>query len=270
MTNCTFSALVAPHKQDFKLPLAIYKEFYRKEESSFNIGWSRIKRNIYIDIDELKLDEPDKCNCSGDQQCETDDCSNRCIFIECSPGNCSKDCKNQRIGKFQYLNNNEYSIKFNPRKGWSVHADIKLFKGEYLMEYTGEVISLRRFKQRQKEMKDKRNFYFLQFQNRIIDAFKKGSDARFVNHSCDPNTHTEVWTVENKKRLGLFASRDIEIGEELTYNYNYTADESYPCFCGSRNCTGIMGKKIEYSNVAQSSKANKTKSNRHEVTIPLI
>lgn len=236
-----FASLNVPEKQDFKLPVEIFKEFYRVVEPSYRKGWSRIKRNVYIDVNEAKNEEPSKCDCTG-KGCNDNTCVNRYVYVECHPTYCSKNCKNQRMRNFEYLSSNEYEIKFNKRKGWAVHATIPLIKGEYILEYTGEVISSEHFKHRRSEMANKKNFYFLQFQNKIIDAFNKGSDARFVNHSCNPNCQIEIWTVDNQKRIGLFAIKSIKEGEEITYNYNFMSDESYPCFCGSRCCSGIMGK----------------------------
>lgn len=58
-------------------------------------------------------------------------------------------------------------------------------------------------------------------QNMIIDA-TRGSIARFVNHSCEPNCRMEKWTVAGKPRMALFAGdQGIMTGEELTYDYNF-------------------------------------------------
>ena len=58
-------------------------------------------------------------------------------------------------------------------------------------------------------------------QNMIIDA-TRGSIARFVNHSCEPNCRMTKWTVSGKPRMALFAGdKGIMTGEELTYDYNF-------------------------------------------------
>ena len=54
----------------------------------------------------------------------------------------------------------------------------------------------------------------------IIDAYPKGNQSRFMNHSCDPNCDTQKWTVNGEIRVGLFANRDIEAGSDLVFNYN--------------------------------------------------
>lgn len=65
--------------------------------------------------------------------------------------------------------------------------------------------------------------------------------ARFLNHSCDANLGA-------RKRLNAYdfvARRDIELGEELTFDYETTEYElgvPFPCRCGSPLCrTDIKG-----------------------------
>lgn len=89
------------------------------------------------------------------------------------------------------------------------------------------------------------SYYLMLFdQNMIIDA-TRGSIARFVNHSCDPNCRMEKWTVNGKPRMALFAGhRGIMTGEELTYDYNfdpYSQKNVQECRCGAENCRGFLG-----------------------------
>lgn len=48
-------------------------------------------------------------------------------------------------------------------------------------------------------------------------------------------------------RIGLFALRDINSGEELTFNYNLECDGETrkPCLCGASNCSGFIGLKVQ-------------------------
>lgn len=84
-------------------------------------------------------------------------------------------------------------------------------------------------------------------QNMIIDATTRGSIARFVNHSCNPNCRMEKWTVEGRPRMALFAGeRGIMTGEELTYDYNfdpYSLKNVQECRCGETGCRGVLGPK---------------------------
>ena len=57
----------------------------------------------------------------------------------------------------------------------------------------------------------------------VIDANYKGNDARWINHSCDPNCEAVIEEDEDGDSRGdkvfIEALRDIKAGEELTYNY---------------------------------------------------
>ncbi len=228
---------------DFALPYDVFTEFYRIPSTDYKLGWIKIKRNIFIDYTLPILDENHECECMETEYCEDDSCINRCLYIECSPMNCTPHCKNQRMRHFEHLKEHEIDIRFNLRKGWSLHTLVACKRGEFLLEYTGEWISQKLFEERSKDLKTKSDFYFLQVKNdAIIDASFKGSEARFANHSCDPNCHIEIWTVDSEKRVGVFASRDIQPNEELSYNYNFDSLVNYSCFCGSQNCTGTLGK----------------------------
>ena len=80
----------------------------------------------------------------------------------------------------------------------------------------------------------------------VIDA-TKGSIARFVNHSCDPNCRIEKWTVAGKPRMALFAGeKGIMTGEELTYDYRFdpfSSKKMQECRCGAVSCRGVLGPK---------------------------
>ena len=83
-------------------------------------------------------------------------------------------------------------------------------------------------------------------QQMILDA-TRGSIARFINHSCEPNCKMIKWTVAGKPRMALFAGdRGIMTGEELTYDYNfnpYSVKNVQECRCGALSCRGFLGPK---------------------------
>ena len=67
---------------------------------------------------------------------------------------------------------------------------------------------------------------------------------RFLNHSCDPNCLWEWYDLPAKKgaaadrRVFVLAIHDIGIGEELTIDYGWPADNAIPCRCHAPNCRG--------------------------------
>jgi SET domain-containing protein len=79
----------------------------------------------------------------------------------------------------------------------------------------------------------------------VIDASVDGNDARFINHSCDPNCDA---VVDDDDRIWIETIRDVEAGEELAYDYAFVLKERhtpaakrrFPCNCGSARCRGTM------------------------------
>lgn len=55
----------------------------------------------------------------------------------------------------------------------------------------------------------------------------------YFNHSCDPNAGI-------RGTVTLFALKNIEKGEEITFDYSTTIDESLGCRCGSKKCRGVV------------------------------
>jgi SET domain-containing protein len=63
--------------------------------------------------------------------------------------------------------------------------------------------------------------------------------TRWINHSCDPNCEIEAG-VEGGGWARVVALRPIRTGEELCYDYGFTADIAEPCSCGARGCRGYI------------------------------
>jgi len=130
--------------------------------------------------------------------------------------------------------------------GKGVYAVQDIPAGTTLIEYKGEVISwpeaLRRHPHDPKD--PHHTFYFHVDDKHVIDAKYGGNDARWINHSCDPNCEAD----EVDGRIFIKALRDIAPGEELNYDYGLVIDEpltkalkaEYPCWCGSANCRGTL------------------------------
>lgn len=66
--------------------------------------------------------------------------------------------------------------------------------------------------------------------------------TRWFNHACDPNSEVcSRWDDEaDTMRAWWVALRDIEIGEEITYDYGFTAEVAEPCACGAAVCRGVI------------------------------
>ncbi|KAF3640595.1 putative U-box domain-containing protein 52-like [Capsicum annuum] len=80
--------------------------------------------------------------------------------------------------------------------GWGVVAAESINKGDFIIEYIGEVIDDALGEKRLWDMKYKgdKNFYMCELRKDFtIDATFKGNLSRFLNHSCDPNCKLEKW-----------------------------------------------------------------------------
>lgn len=130
--------------------------------------------------------------------------------------------------------------------GNGVFAVQDLAEGETLIEYKGEVISWKEALRRHPHDPTQPNhtFYFHIDDGRVIDGNVKGNDARWINHSCEPNCEAD----EVDGRVYIKALRNIAAGEELNYDYGLIIDEPYtpkllsefPCWCGSEQCRGTL------------------------------
>lgn len=195
----------------------------------------------------VDMDKSNKqiCECTEKDPCSSDqECLNRLLMYECDGAICKNQdkCKNQRFKKREYAK----TEKFKTQAGWGLRCLEDIKKGQFVIEYVGELIDEEECNKRLKEMasRNDRNFYFLTIDKEtIIDAGPKGNLARFMNHSCNPNCETQKWVVNNQVRVGLFAKCDIPCGTELTFNYNLECrgDEKTKCLCNSKNCSGFIG-----------------------------
>ncbi|KAI6182830.1 Crossover junction endonuclease MUS81 [Aphelenchoides bicaudatus] len=187
-----------------------------------------------------------KCKCkTNNKNCSEKTCLNRAMNYEC-PKKCDNgnQCKNRRFQNREYAKIECFDTE---KKGRGVRALESISKGTFIVEYLGEIIDHRKFNKRSKRYaKDpEHTHHYVMSLNSYtyIDATKRGNIARFVNHSCDPNAATEKWTVDRRDRIGFFAIRDIQAGEEIVFDYKFErfGDTAQKCYCGSANCRGVIG-----------------------------
>lgn len=146
----------------------------------------------------------------------------------------------------------------------SVHARVKslhvrrVVEGAWENGTAGEVISTLECQRRMRAASEagEPHFYMMELgPNQVIDARKKGNLARLINSSCDPNCVTQKWTdaATHEVRIGIFAMRNIQPGEELTYDYMFQHSSgaaaaalgyrSGPCRAACPKCSRFLDKK---------------------------
>jgi len=217
-------------------------------------------------------DPPIGCNCKNNCELSGSCCNdmagnsttyNNNKYIIVPPGRpifecnkkckCTSDCNNRVVQLGSQIN---VCIYKTSSYGWGIRTKQDIKKGQFVSEYTGEVITVKEAEQRLKtkyslldhmwnlDFNDPNDYKY------IIDGSHYANFTYFINHSCNANLNLfAVWINcldLNLPHLALFASRDILAGEQLTTNYfsRYSVDSlkktGVKCRCQMKNCKGYF------------------------------
>lgn len=176
------------------------------------------------------------------------ECNKRC--------SCGPDCRNRVVQ--QGRRHSLLIFKTSNGCGWGVKTNIRIARGQFISEYTGEVITCEEAEKRGQEYDAVGRTYLfdLDFNDNdnkySLDAAKCGNVSRFINHSCNPNVG--VWAVWadcldlDLPRLCLFSLRGIDAGEEITFDYT------------NQNACQGFSQQSNYSNESNETKENDEQS----------
>jgi SET domain-containing protein len=151
------------------------------------------------------------------------------------------EAKSAKVDVFPFV------VKGSKIAGRGAFATRPIRKGERIIEYLGERVSHAVADERYDDHKNgvHHTFLFSVSTRVVIDASVDGNEARFINHSCDPNCESVI----EGGRVFIDAAKAIKSGTELVYDYAYTRDGSeteeeetglYGCRCGAKNCRGTI------------------------------
>ncbi|XP_058760231.1 histone-lysine N-methyltransferase SUVR5-like isoform X1 [Vicia villosa] len=166
---------------------------------------------------------------------------------------CNKFCPNRILQNGVRV---KLEVFKTEKKGWAVRAGETILRGTFVCEYIGEVLDVQEAHRRRERYGEGNSSYFYDISARVndmsrlmeehvqyvVDATKYGNVSRFINHSCSPNLVSHQVLIESmeceRSHIGFYASRDISVGEELTYGFQYelVPGEGSLCLCGSSNC----------------------------------
>jgi SET domain-containing protein len=123
-----------------------------------------------------------------------------------------------------------------PGKGSGSFAIEKITKGEVVASFGGFVVGQKDLDNYSKD-RVARSLQLDESNYLLSGLLPESGDM--INHSCEPNCGAFGTS-------SVIAKSDIEVGEELTFDYAMTDSSQYDefrCFCGKENCRGkITGK----------------------------
>ncbi|KAJ7559687.1 hypothetical protein O6H91_04G096700 [Diphasiastrum complanatum] len=181
-------------------------------------------------------------------------------IIECnSRCPCGSSCRNKELQKGLRISLEVFKTE---NRGWGVRTLEDIPRGRFVVEYVGEILTQTEADQRA-EKHDLSSYNYLfnvdhppevpEKNSLVIDGFKCSNVARFINHSCDGNlkiyrVYTEILDFK-LFRIGMYAVKDIQKGEELSYDYSYAHQEpnmnstgemptsqTVQCLCETKQC----------------------------------
>lgn len=138
-----------------------------------------------------------------------------------------------------------YEVRRSSIQGRGAFAIRPIRKGQRVDEYVGEPITHAEADRRYDDSDGRHHtFLFILDDDTVLDARKQGSDARYINHSCDPNCETII----DDGHIWINAITSIKPETEIAYDYqfewqnNYQPDDVryYACRCGTAKCRGTI------------------------------
>jgi len=113
--------------------------------------------------------------------------------------------------------------------GLGLFADENITKGDYIIDYVGEILP-------NAQCEDHPGKYLFEVDDHFtVDGASRDNIARYVNHACKPNTEVEI----DRGEIKIYALKNIEKGEEITYDYGkeYFNEFIKPIGCRCQTCT---------------------------------
>lgn len=138
-----------------------------------------------------------------------------------------------------------FEVRRSRIQGRGVFATRAIRTGQRLIQYVGQAISHEEADRRYDDRNGRHHtFLFVLDDDTVLDAKRGGNDARYINHSCEPNCQTVIEDGE----IWVEAIKPIAAGAELVYDYRFEWDDAYEpddvryyaCRCGSAKCRGTI------------------------------
>lgn len=169
------------------------------------------------------------------------------VIYECNENcQCKESCLNKLV---QFGPAEGLDIAKMDTKGYGLITTKPLLKGSFICEYAGEILT--KSEAMRRDQSEKSMNYILCLNEisseldgsktqTFIDPSRMGNIGRYLNHSCNPNC--EILSIRTDSiipKIAIFAMRDVDEGEELTFSYGTVDKDSTNkklCQCGAGNC----------------------------------
>ncbi len=140
--------------------------------------------------------------------------------------------KDKMSGQYtSYMNPKCAAAPLAEKGGWGVFAREPIQKGELISLWGGRIVSADELDPSMPNFTQR----ILQIEEGLyLETPEPLEPTDCFNHSCDPN-------VGFSGQIALVAMRDIEVGEEINFDYamcDGTPYDEFDCQCGSENCRG--------------------------------
>src|SRR5271169_3779201 len=125
------------------------------------------------------------------------------------------------------------------RTGLGLFAIKPIKKGSKIIRYIGPILDSKKKKDDAIE-----NKYLFELTNRwTIDGSVRKNVARYINHACKPNAESDVKPL--KRKVFIRAIKNIEVGEEINYDYGTDYFKAYlkPIGCKCVACARKRSRK---------------------------
>ncbi|MFA6073129.1 MAG: SET domain-containing protein-lysine N-methyltransferase [Candidatus Woesearchaeota archaeon] len=146
-----------------------------------------------------------------------------------------------------------------------IFASKDILTGTKIIEYIGDKVTKEESDKRadsqlekaEKNQNEGMVYIFELNETYDIDGNTPENDAKYINHSCNPNCDIE----NDGEHIWIVAKRDIRQYEELFYNYGYDPEDfkDHPCKCGSDNCIGFIAAEEHWPQIKKILENEKTK-----------
>uniref|UniRef100_A0A1I7TK89 SET domain-containing protein n=1 Tax=Caenorhabditis tropicalis TaxID=1561998 RepID=A0A1I7TK89_9PELO len=207
-------------------------------EEKFNGEYHEISRSVPFSESVIPLWRAPSLNCGCTKGACTSDleCLNRALRVQCSNECTLSYCSNRRFWKEDC--SSKLTMSSGPKSRRVLKTKMGRKSGDFLCEFAGEVIDHKRAYEQFKENQEARIVAI--GSQLFIDATNRGNLARFIKHSCKPNSRLEVWSVNGFYRAGVFALVDLSPNAEVTIDKSGLLPFDVPCNCGAFQCKKII------------------------------